>query len=95
MLILGEGGEIEEIEDSVIDGWEDVWILWVKPLLGVFSRGYSATQSARRKKLADFDFDTCGNEITFEKFMAAIGEVPRGLNGPTHHLNSNGNGLIP
>ncbi|KJA17741.1 hypothetical protein HYPSUDRAFT_1005903 [Hypholoma sublateritium FD-334 SS-4] len=83
MLILGDGGEMEQIEGSVIEGWEDVWINWVRPLLNIFEDGWIAARSASRHKLADFDFDTCGGEITFEKFMAALGEVPRGLNATT------------
>lgn len=83
MLILRDGGEMEQIEESVIEGWEDVWINWVRPLLDVFASGCLAARDAGRHKLANFDFDTCGGEITFEKFMAALGEVPRGLNKTT------------
>ncbi|KJA13810.1 hypothetical protein HYPSUDRAFT_485513 [Hypholoma sublateritium FD-334 SS-4] len=58
----------------------DLWESWITPLSYLFRRGQSDAYSAAGKKTTDYDYTTCNGKITFETFMAAIGETPRGLN---------------
>lgn len=67
-------------EDSVLDQWETVWFDWVLPLQGMFAGAFGAANAAYYEvpRRTDFDYETCGGMITFEKFMQRMGETPRG-----------------
>lgn len=71
---------LSRLAKSVDKQWEDVWANWVTPLHRMFGRGFGAYAAREFDDTADFDYDTCDGLITFEKFMDAIKEVPRGLN---------------
>ena len=46
----------------------------------MFRDGLNEADSATDQEWTDYDYSTFNGKITFEKFMAAIGEKPRGLN---------------
>lgn len=76
-----QGNEFKNFEVS--KEWQGLWKDWVVPLNRMFSKGLFAADEAYRDADANFNAVTCGGLITFEKFMDAIKETPRGLN-PVH-----------
>ncbi|KJA17116.1 hypothetical protein HYPSUDRAFT_206477 [Hypholoma sublateritium FD-334 SS-4] len=60
--------------------FSDLWRAWITPLSRMFRNGISEASSAGDDEDTDYDFTTYNGRITFERFMAAIGETPRGLN---------------
>ncbi|PPQ90629.1 hypothetical protein CVT25_006612 [Psilocybe cyanescens] len=77
---LYSGIYLKPIIVDVRKEWQGLWDKWIEPLSRMFRKGFHAQDMAREDKEADFDYATCGGHITFEKFMLAIGETPRGLN---------------
>lgn len=65
---------------SVVKEWLGLWDDWIKPLIFLFRYGFLAADVAGNAEDSDFDYETCGGCITFEKFMSTIGETARGLN---------------
>ena len=66
----------------VRDEFSDVLQSWIIPLWDLF---YDAFKSIpRRGRRGDYDYDTLGANITFHKFMAALGQEPRELDGEDH-----------
>ncbi len=45
----------------------------------MFRDGFSAADVAGKAEDADFDYETYGGRITFERFMSTIGETARPL----------------
>ncbi|KJA21018.1 hypothetical protein HYPSUDRAFT_216680 [Hypholoma sublateritium FD-334 SS-4] len=75
--IFDEDG-LDVLEMSVLEQWDSLWAEWVIPLHRMFYRGFNMYK-AHRFETDSLDKETCGGLITFEKFMEAIGEDPRGL----------------
>jgi serine/threonine protein kinase len=57
--------------------FEELWQKWIVPLRVVF--GCAFHERTYGGSEATFDNITINGQVTFEKFMAAIGETPRGL----------------
>jgi len=58
--------------------FDELWQKWVVPLRVVFGRAFHERTYGSSE--ANFDNITINGQVTFEKFMAAIGETPQGLN---------------
>ena len=56
-----------------------LWDVWVVPLFRIFRDARVEAISAVEQNQTDYDLSTYNGRITFETFMAAIGETPRGL----------------
>lgn len=50
---------------------------WIRPLHALFTEALEVQDSRGLAEDQDYDHTTCGGILTFEKFMAAIGETPR------------------
>ncbi|KJA14325.1 hypothetical protein HYPSUDRAFT_49272 [Hypholoma sublateritium FD-334 SS-4] len=67
-------------ETHCLPEFYDIWDSWITPLFEMFGEGRRGAISAASRKKTDYDLTTYNGRITFETFMAAIGETPRGLN---------------
>ncbi len=63
--------------------FSSLWDTWITPLFIMFRDALNEADSAADYERIDYDYSTCDGRITFEKFMATIGEIPRGLD-PDH-----------
>ncbi len=57
--------------------FSNLWDNWITPLFYMFGDGLYEAKSAPYRGRTDYDYSTCDGRITFEKFMATIGETPR------------------
>ncbi|KAF8974396.1 hypothetical protein BDZ97DRAFT_1751205 [Flammula alnicola] len=62
--------------------FEGIWQDWVIPLNRMFSKAILEESVALDKRDPTYDYSTCAGKITFQKFMEAIKETPRGDLGP-------------
>jgi len=65
------------ITPLVLAPFEELWETWVVPLRVLFGQAFHDRTYGESKK--GFDNTTINGQVTFEKFMAAMGETPRGL----------------
>ncbi len=75
MLQMGK----EDKDKYCLPEFSDLWDKWIIPLFNMFGDGLYEAKSAAGRGRTDYDFSTFNGRITFETFMAAIGETPRGL----------------
>ena len=78
-LLFSNPRYFNSLKDYVLEEWMGLWTEWIKPLKNMFAIGFNDLSTAFCLNDADFDYETCGGHITFAKFMATIGEKPRGL----------------
>lgn len=67
----------EAIFEEIQPEFQELHTRWIKPLHALF---IEAAQFMKKQRLARnkvYDRETCGGILTFERFMAAIGESPR------------------
>ncbi|KAF8954465.1 hypothetical protein BDZ97DRAFT_1865083 [Flammula alnicola] len=98
-VLLYSKDNFKKIEESKLAQFDEIWVKWIKPLRALFKSAFNYVeeceeevkeregQEGLNRLLVD-----CGGKITFEKFMEAIGETPRGLDpedfAPTISLES-------
>ncbi|KAF8959300.1 hypothetical protein BDZ97DRAFT_1705268 [Flammula alnicola] len=97
-VLLYYGDDFEAIQNSTLSAFNEMWAKWIKPLWVLFRSAFSYVNECKEQIKAmegqegvDRLLIDCGGRITFEKFMEAIGETPRGLNpdfGVTETLES-------
>ena len=80
--LLLEYARAEAIFCHVRDEFSDVLQSWIIPLWDLFYDGFKSIPHRGRR--GDYDYDTLGGNITFHKFMAALGQEPRELDGEDH-----------
>jgi len=69
---------LDELAPSVRPAFKGLWDDWIVPLREMFRKAFSWCDGARIEKIP-YNVNTLDGRITFEKFLEAIGEVPRGL----------------
>ncbi|KAJ3488274.1 hypothetical protein NLJ89_g11634 [Agrocybe chaxingu] len=70
---------ITTLEQCVLPHFKELWDKWVDGLFHLFRVAIQSAPYPKQPAYKTYDFATFNGQITFETFMAAMGETPRGL----------------
>ncbi|KAJ3509556.1 hypothetical protein NLJ89_g5161 [Agrocybe chaxingu] len=68
-----------DLDESVLPHFKELWEKWVVNLFLLFRTAMLGAPHPRQPSYKEYDFATYNGQITFQTFMAAMGETPRGL----------------
>ncbi|CAA7261224.1 unnamed protein product [Cyclocybe aegerita] len=67
------------LDESVLPHFRELWKKWVISLFLLFRAAMLSAPHPMQPSYKEYDFATYNGQITFQTFMAAMGETPRGL----------------